>query len=380
MVITFKCSCGKAVKADEQNAGKRAKCPACGAVLTIPKPVGAGIVTSSLPPDDRPDLAKQVFTLRDGNPIHIAKVREIAAAAPERMRAELPDAYHKVVNEERAKTIYGLQGGGGRDPRDAAFVKALISTTRWSEIEWRKWRNRLSEPLDVSGADFSGLSFLGIDFSSARMAGVNFAGSIFYQCSFRLADLDGANFANVETTFRGPGLLFDGAKLARASFSGAAIFAASFKGANLVRANFSGATLEGPFVDARTDFTGAIFTGCAVKKFDDGSGGDLVKSFRRRLSEEQRKQLKAGCFVATAACGDANAWEVLALREFRERVLAPNAIGRLFVEAYYLFSPPFASFISRWPLVRIATRTVLIRPLARSAHRLMQRTRACGRG
>ena len=39
MVITFKCSCGKALKADEQNAGKRAKCPACGAVLTIPKPL-----------------------------------------------------------------------------------------------------------------------------------------------------------------------------------------------------------------------------------------------------------------------------------------------------------------------------------------------------
>lgn len=36
MSIRFNCDCGKVLQAQEENAGKRTKCPACGALLTIP--------------------------------------------------------------------------------------------------------------------------------------------------------------------------------------------------------------------------------------------------------------------------------------------------------------------------------------------------------
>ena len=38
MTIKFKCNCGKALKAEDQHAGKRATCPGCGAVLIVPRP------------------------------------------------------------------------------------------------------------------------------------------------------------------------------------------------------------------------------------------------------------------------------------------------------------------------------------------------------
>jgi hypothetical protein len=36
--ITFNCSCGKTLRVPDANAGKRAKCPACNAVVPIPVP------------------------------------------------------------------------------------------------------------------------------------------------------------------------------------------------------------------------------------------------------------------------------------------------------------------------------------------------------
>lgn len=36
MPITFPCDCGKQLKVGDEYAGKRAKCPACGGVLTGP--------------------------------------------------------------------------------------------------------------------------------------------------------------------------------------------------------------------------------------------------------------------------------------------------------------------------------------------------------
>ena len=42
MAIVVACGCGKKLKAPEASAGRRVKCPACGAVLTVPQPVVAG--------------------------------------------------------------------------------------------------------------------------------------------------------------------------------------------------------------------------------------------------------------------------------------------------------------------------------------------------
>lgn len=38
MPITFDCPCGKSLRANDENAGRRVKCPACGAVVIVPKP------------------------------------------------------------------------------------------------------------------------------------------------------------------------------------------------------------------------------------------------------------------------------------------------------------------------------------------------------
>src|SRR5207244_2848371 len=36
--ITFRCACGKTLEIADEHAGKRGRCPECGAVLEIPRP------------------------------------------------------------------------------------------------------------------------------------------------------------------------------------------------------------------------------------------------------------------------------------------------------------------------------------------------------
>lgn len=70
------------------------------------------------------------------------------------------------------------------------------------------------------------------------------------------------------------------------------------------------------------------------------------------------------CFIATAAYGgrDKDATfgrEVEVLREFRDQYLMNTAVGRAFVRAYYLASPPLARAIVDRPTVRAMVRGLL---------------------
>jgi len=71
------------------------------------------------------------------------------------------------------------------------------------------------------------------------------------------------------------------------------------------------------------------------------------------------KKDKGKCYVATAAYGSYLDPHVYVLREFRDTVLLTNTIGRTFVELYYSYSPPAASFIGRHGSLRAMTRWAL---------------------
>src|SRR5262245_36679807 len=82
MTIALECDCGKAVKVSDALAGKRMKCPACGANLTVP---------AALPPP--PDEANDDFeVLDDDTPLPAKPVRLKAALAEEVTEEPAPKA------------------------------------------------------------------------------------------------------------------------------------------------------------------------------------------------------------------------------------------------------------------------------------------------
>jgi hypothetical protein len=67
----------------------------------------------------------------------------------------------------------------------------------------------------------------------------------------------------------------------------------------------------------------------------------------------------AGCFVATAAHGNYDAPEVLALRGLRDEYLAMSAPGRSFISWYYREGPAAADWIAERPWARATARVAL---------------------
>ncbi|MEQ6340265.1 MAG: hypothetical protein M3A44_01095 [Gammaproteobacteria bacterium] len=65
------------------------------------------------------------------------------------------------------------------------------------------------------------------------------------------------------------------------------------------------------------------------------------------------------CFIATAAYGSFLDPHVQVLRDFRDKYLLTNALGRDFVAWYYRNSPPLAAFIAKHEGLKMAARAVL---------------------
>jgi hypothetical protein len=66
-----------------------------------------------------------------------------------------------------------------------------------------------------------------------------------------------------------------------------------------------------------------------------------------------------GCFIATAAFGSPLAGQVEILRQFRDRYLLTNDLGRKFVSWYYRNGPVAANYIQDKPLVKAAVKLAL---------------------
>ena len=67
-----------------------------------------------------------------------------------------------------------------------------------------------------------------------------------------------------------------------------------------------------------------------------------------------------GCFIATAAFGSPMEKHVKVLREFRDRFLLTNPVGRCFVDMYYAYSPPVAEFMAKHEGMRAFLRVSLL--------------------
>jgi len=72
------------------------------------------------------------------------------------------------------------------------------------------------------------------------------------------------------------------------------------------------------------------------------------------------------CFIATAAYGTPMAKEVEILREFRDKYLMTNPVGKALVEFYYWMSPPIAEFITQHPSLKPIVRAGLLPVVAMS--------------
>jgi hypothetical protein len=99
---------------------------------------------------------------------------------------------------------------------------------------------------------------------------------------------------------------------------------------------------------------------------DDGTGGEADPD--EQEDEDADSASGGGCFVATAAYGDRLHPDVVALRGYRDEVLARNAAGRAFIRAYRALGPHLARAVRPHRTSgRIAR--ALLAPLARLARR-----------
>jgi hypothetical protein len=95
----------------------------------------------------------------------------------------------------------------------------------------------------------------------------------------------------------------------------------------------------------------------------------------RSVTSERSAKAKSGCFVATAACGDAFAPEVILLSAYRDEVLLQSRIGRTFVRVYYAMSPPIALTIVGSARLRVAAMRLIVTPATVVVARLWNRKR-----
>ncbi len=135
MALSIRCpSCAKTLKAPDSAAGKKAKCPACGTVLSVPKPEAVGVPVAgetTLPSAPRP-VFDDDFAPSDGSVYSVAPESPLPAASPRRHPCpqcgeSIPDQAAKC---RFCGAIFGQTSQRARKARGPAFWREMRATSR----------------------------------------------------------------------------------------------------------------------------------------------------------------------------------------------------------------------------------------------------------
>jgi len=91
---------------------------------------------------------------------------------------------------------------------------------------------------------------------------------------------------------------------------------------------------------------------------------EVVFKQMRMLKATEAQTKSSSCFIATAACGSADAPDVETLRRFRDETLVHYRLGRRLVGVYEKLSPPIAARIAGDLFCRRIVRCLIVRPFA----------------
>jgi uncharacterized delta-60 repeat protein len=119
---------------------------------------------------------------------------------------------------------------------------------------------------------------------------------------------------------------------------------------------------DGKIVVAGYNFNGTDDDIFVVRFMGDESGSNSPNPPKNPPFEsvDWGKTDGSPCFIATAAYGSSIDPHVNVLREFRDRFLLNDPVGRALVDFYYEDSPPLADFIAVHPSLRAAVRWSLM--------------------
>jgi hypothetical protein len=100
--------------------------------------------------------------------------------------------------------------------------------------------------------------------------------------------------------------------------------------------------------------------------YDGQAAGSAIAAATTAEPSDEEPSGRA-CFIATAAYGTPMTEEIELLREFRDRYLLTNSLGRELIDVYYRISPPIADFIDEHPSLKLVVRAGLVPAVAMSA-------------
>jgi DNA-directed RNA polymerase subunit RPC12/RpoP len=120
MAIVFHCECGKELRSKDDFAGKRTKCPACGAAILIPVPVKAEPSKTPAEKKPAPSPHDDPIPFDVDEPAGPSPTATLAATAPTTPAAEPPSSLIKLdaaVTGPAGPVIEGTLVEGGHQYR-----------------------------------------------------------------------------------------------------------------------------------------------------------------------------------------------------------------------------------------------------------------------